>query len=305
MADLRDVDLNLLILFQHLLEDRNLSAVARRLDLSQPAVSNALRRLRLAFGDELFVRTAQGMLPTPRAQRLSGPVSEALAMLSQALQDQDAFDAATSTRRFRVAMTDVGEIHFMPRLMEVCVQVAPQVRIDSVRVQGPDLPREMEAGRVDLAIGAFDEMGAGTLQRMLFRQGYATLFRQAHPSAHQGMGLKAFRAERHLIVSRAAPYGQVNQSMERAGVPLAEHFSVPHFSAVPYIVSATDLLATVPEKLAASAAQPFGLRYMTPPVKVPALQTNMYWQRRYHRDGGNQWLRALIVNAFAVGSTPA
>ncbi|MCH4589775.1 LysR family transcriptional regulator, partial [Achromobacter xylosoxidans] len=154
MADLRDVDLNLLILFQHLLEDRNLSAVARRLDLSQPAVSNALRRLRLAFGDELFVRTAQGMLPTPRAQRLAGPVSEALAMLSQALQDQDAFDAATSTRRFRVAMTDVGEIHFMPRLMEVCVQVAPQVRIDSVRVQGPDLPREMEAGRVDLAIGA-------------------------------------------------------------------------------------------------------------------------------------------------------
>ncbi|CUJ19960.1 Symbiotic regulator homolog 1 [Achromobacter xylosoxidans] len=305
MADLRDVDLNLLILFQHLLEDRNLSAVARRLDLSQPAVSNALRRLRLAFGDELFVRTAQGMLPTPRAQRLSGPVSEALAMLSQALQDQEAFDAATSTRRFRVAMTDVGEIHFMPRLMEVCVQVAPQVRIDSVRVQGPDLPREMEAGRVDLAIGAFDEMGAGTLQRMLFRQGYATLFRQAHPTAHPGMGLKAFRAERHLIVSRAAPYGQVNQSMERAGVPLAEHFSVPHFSAVPYIVSATDLLATVPEKLAASAAQPFGLRYMTPPVKVPALQTNMYWQRRYDRDGGNQWLRALIVNAFAVGSTPA
>ncbi|WP_424626450.1 LysR substrate-binding domain-containing protein, partial [Achromobacter marplatensis] len=232
---------------------------------------------------------------------LAGPVSEALTMLSQALQDQDVFDAATSNRRFRVAMTDVGEIHFMPRLMEVCVQVAPQVRIDSVRVQGPDLPREMESGRVDLAIGAFDEMGAGTLQRMLFRQGYATLFRQAHPTAHAGMGIKAFRAERHLIVSRAAPYGQVNQSMERAGVELAEHFSVPHFSAVPYIVSATDLLATVPEKLAASAAPPFGLRFMTPPIKVPALQTNMYWQRRVDRDGGNQWLRALIVNTFAVG----
>ena len=89
MAELRDVDLNLLLLFQHLLEDRNLSAVARRMDLSQPAVSNALRRLRVAFGDELFVRTAQGMLPTPRAQRLAGPVSEALGLLSQALQDQD------------------------------------------------------------------------------------------------------------------------------------------------------------------------------------------------------------------------
>ena len=115
------------------------------------------------------------------------------------------------------------------------------------------------------------------------------------------MGIKAFRAERHLIVSRAAPYGQVNQSMERAGVVLAEHFSVPHFSAVPYIVSATDLLATVPEKLAASAAPPFGLRFMTPPVRVPALQTNLYWQRRVDRDSGNQWLRGLIVNTFGVG----
>lgn len=124
MAGLRDVDLNLLLLFQHLLEDRNISSVARRLDLSQPAVSNALRRLRQAFGDELFVRTAQGMQPTPRAQRLAGPVSEALALLAGALQDQDAFDPAASMRRFRVAMTDVGEIHFMPRLIEVCAQVS-------------------------------------------------------------------------------------------------------------------------------------------------------------------------------------
>ena len=123
MAGLRDVDLNLLLLFQHLLEDRNISSVARRLDLSQPAVSNALRRLRQAFGDELFVRTAQGMQPTPRAQ-LAGPVSEALALLAGALQDQDAFDPAASMRRFRVAMTDVGEIHFMPRLIEVCAQVS-------------------------------------------------------------------------------------------------------------------------------------------------------------------------------------
>ena len=157
MAGLRDVDLNLLLLFQHLLEDRNISSVARRLDLSQPAVSNALRRLRQAFGDELFVRTAQGMQPTPRAQ-LAGPVSEALALLAGALQDQDAFDPAASMRRFRVAMTDVGEIHFMPRLIEVCAQVSRR-RIDSVRMQGAELAREMEAGRVDLAIGAFDDMG--------------------------------------------------------------------------------------------------------------------------------------------------
>lgn len=299
MAELRNIDLNLLVVFQHLLEERNISAVARRLDLSQPAVSNALRRLRTALGDDLFVRTPQGMQPTPQAERLGGPVGEALALLSHTLNATQEFDPGNSQRRFRIAMSDVGEIHFMPRLMEQCARHAPGVRIDSLRLLGVELRHEMDAGRVDLAIGAFQDQGSGIMQRMLFRQGYATLFRQGHPSAHEGMGLKAFRAERHLVVSRAAPYGQVNQSLEKAGVALDAHFSVPHFSAVPYIVATTDLLATVPQKLAASAAPHFRLGMLTPPVRVPALQTNLYWHRRFHRDSGNQWLRALVLDTFA------
>jgi len=299
MAELRNIDLNLLVVFQHLLEERNISAVARRLDLSQPAVSNALRRLRTALGDDLFVRTPQGMQPTPQAERLGGPVGEALALLSHTLDATQDFRPADSQRRFRIAMSDVGEIHFMPRLMEQCTRHAPGVRIDSLRLAGADLRHEMDAGRVDLAIGAFQDLGSGVLQRMLFRQGYATLFRRGHPSAHEGMGLKAFRAERHLVVSRAAPYGQVNQSLEKAGVALDAHFSVPHFSAVPYIVATTDLLATVPHKLATSAAPYFQLGLLTPPVRVPALQTNLYWHRRFHRDSGNQWLRAVVLDTFA------
>lgn len=299
MAELRNIDLNLLVVFQHLLEDRNISAVARRLNLSQPAVSNALRRLRTVLGDELFVRTAQGMQPTPHAERLGGPVGEALALLSHSLDATHDFHAGVSLRRFRIAMSDVGEIHFMPRLIEQCSRHAPGVRIDSLRLSGADLRREMDAGRVDLAIGAFEDLGSGFMQRMLFRQGYATLFRSGHPTAHEGMGLKAFRAERHLVVSHAAPYGQVNQSLEKAGVTLDAHFSVPHFSAVPYIVSTTDLLATVPRKLADTVAAHFHLGVLAPPLRVPALQTNLYWHRRFHRDQGSQWLRAMMVDTFA------
>ncbi len=302
MAELRNIDLNLLVVFQHLLEERNISAVARRLDLSQPAVSNALRRLRTVLGDELFVRTAHGMQPTPQAERLGGPVGEALALLSHTLDATHDFRAADSQRRFRIAMSDVGEIHFMPRLMEQCAHHAPGVRIDSLRLSGADLRREMDAGRVDLAIGAFEDLGSGFMQRMLFRQGYATLFRRGHSTAHEGMNLKAFRAERHLVVSHAAPYGQVNQSLEKAGVARDAHFSVPHFSAVPYIVSTTDLLATVPKKLADTVATHFQLGLLTPPLRVPALQTNLYWHRRFHRDGGNQWLRAMTINTFADAS---
>lgn len=299
MAELRHLDLNLLVIFQHLLEERNISAVARRLDVSQPAVSNALRRLRDVFNDELFVRTGQGMLPTPYAQGLAGPIGEALAMLERAWDAPQDFEPDTSLRRFRIAMNDVGEIHFMPVLMELCARHAPGVRIDSVRLQGVDLQRELDAGHVDLVLGAFDDLGSATLQRMLFRQGYATLFRHDHPRAHEGMGLKAFRSERHLLVSRAVPYGHVNQSLEKAGVAFEENFSVPHFAAVPYIVSKTDLLATVPQKLAISASSHFGLRLLNPPLKAPALQTNLYWHRRFHRDGGNQWMRSLIVQSFA------
>jgi len=302
MAELRNIDLNLLVVFQHLLEDRNISAVARRLNLSQPAVSNALRRLRTTLGDDLFVRTPQGMQPTPQAERLGGPVGEALALLSHTLDATQEFRPADSQRRFRIAMSDVGEIHFMPRLMEQCTRHAPAIRIDSLRLAGADLRREMDAGRVDLAIGAFEDLGSGIMQRMLFRQGYATLFRSGHPTAHQGMGLKAFRAENHLVVSRAAPYGQVNQALEKAGVALEANFSVPHFSAVPYIVSTTNLLATVPRKLAASAAPYFQLGMLTPPVRVPALQTNLYWHRRFHRDCGNQWLRSVVLDTFADAS---
>ncbi|SAI27240.1 LysR family transcriptional regulator [Bordetella ansorpii] len=306
VADPRRLDLNLLVVFQHLLELRNLSAVARRLDLTQPAVSNALRRLRESLGDDLFVRTGQGMLPTPFAERLAGPVGEALGLLTRMLDADEVFDPISSTRRFRIAMSDVGEIHFMPRLMETCAQRAPGVRIDSVRASGAELQRELELGHIDLAVGAFDDLGGDVVQRMLFRQGYMTLFRDGHPQAHEGMSLKAFRAQNHLAVSRAAPYGQVNQALEAAGISLQAHFSVPHFSAVPYILSATDLLATVPAKLAASAAPRFGLRMLAPPLRVPPLQTNLYWQRRFQRDGGSLWLRGLIVDLFAepAGQAP-
>ncbi|MBU4611563.1 LysR family transcriptional regulator [Achromobacter sp. GG226] len=300
MIDLRGLDLNLLVILQGLLEERSISAVARRLDLSQPAVSNALRRLRVALDDELFVRSANTMQPTPLAERLAEPVGEALSLLSHMLDFREAFDPAAGARRFRVAMSDVGEIHFMPRLLARCAADAPGVRIDSVRLAGTELRRDMEAGRVDLAIGAFaEDMGSGFFQRQLFQQGYLTLHRPGMAGVGEGMSRAAFVAQRHLIVSRALPYGQINTSLERAGVVLDAHFSVPHFGAVPYIVASNDVLATVPEKLAQSVAERFGLATFTPPLRVAPLQTRLFWPRRLHRDAANQWLRERAVQLFA------
>ncbi len=299
MIEPREMDLNLLVVFQEVFQERQISTVARRLNLSQPAVSNALARLRRTFDDALFVRTAQGMQPTPLAEQLADSVSAALRHVTQALNRQETFAAATSQRHFTLAMTDVGEVYFMPGLIALCQQQAPGVHISTVRASTIDLKTELESGRVDFAIGAFDQVSEALYQRRLFRQNYVSMMREGHPLADKKITLKQFLAARHLIVSsQESPYDRINQILEKAGIGTNAHFRVPHFTAVPYIVSNSDLLVTVPHKLAASAAQPFGLQYQRPPLRLPSLQTNIFWHRRFNQDAGNQWLRALIAAHF-------
>jgi DNA-binding transcriptional LysR family regulator len=295
-----DIDLNLLAVFQEVYRERQISNAARRLNLSQSAVSNALARLRRLFGDELFVRTGQGMQPTPFAESLAEPVGAALAQVALALNRRSAFDAATSTRRFKVAMTDVGELHFMPALIERCRVAAPHLQISSRRAGSIALKEEMESGRVDLAIGPFEDISEALYQRLLFRQPYVSMVRRGHPLTEGKVDLARFAAAEHLFVdSSESPYDRINQLLEKAGIGASTRFRVPHFTAVPYIVQASDLVVTVPQKLAERAGPPFGLAWITPPLKLPALQTNMFWHRRYNQDPGNQWLRGLVAGIFA------
>nr|CUV24763.1 HTH-type transcriptional activator NagR [Ralstonia solanacearum]CUV36708.1 HTH-type transcriptional activator NagR [Ralstonia solanacearum]CUV42148.1 HTH-type transcriptional activator NagR [Ralstonia solanacearum]CUV60410.1 HTH-type transcriptional activator NagR [Ralstonia solanacearum] len=305
MLNLRDVDLNLLVVFQEILREKRIATVAQRLGLSQPAVSNALARLRQTFDDELFVRTPRGMMPTARAEQLAEPVAMALDMLQRAFGQRTHFEAATSTRTFTIAMSDVGEVYFMPVLAQLCTEQAPGVRIDTLRAGAFDMKVGMESGAIDLAIGAFDDLsGESVFQRRLFQQDYVTMFRRGHPlepAAQAGrLTLERFRAASHLVVaSSASPYNAIGPLLDKAGISQSARFSVPHFVAVPYIVSTTDLVVTVPRKLAERAAPPFGLQFVPPPLKLPALQTNVFWHRRFHQDAGNQWLRNLVARHFA------
>ena len=299
MIEPHDVDLNLLAVFQEVYRERQISNAARRLNLSQSAVSNALARLRRLFGDALFVRTGQGMQPTPFAQSLAEPVGAALAQVALALNQRSAFDPATSTRRFTIAMTDVGELHFMPALIERCRLAAPQLQISSRRAGSIALKEEMESGRVDLAIGPFEDISEALYQRLLFRQPYVSMVRRGHPLTEGKLDLARFAAAEHLFVdSSESPYDRINHLLEKAGIGASTRFRVPHFTAVPYIVQASDLVVTVPQKLAERAGPPFGLAWITPPLKLPPLQTNMFWHRRYNQDPGNQWLRGLVAGTF-------
>ncbi len=299
MLEAKDIDLNLLVVFQEIYQERQISAVAKRLGLSQPAVSNALARLRRHFADDLFVRTAQGMQPTTLAEHLSEPIALSLAHITQALNRQSSFEPLSSQRQFSIAMTDVGEIYFMPDLLHLLEQHAPQLRLNIVRANSIDLKAELESGRIDLALGAFDDVSEAWFQRSLFKQHYVCLFRQQHPLANQELSLKSFAQMRHLIVTATDnPYARVNQHLEKAGIALQQQLRIPHFMSVPYILAQHDLCATVPLKLAQSAAKAFQLCYKKPPLRLPVLQTHMFWHRRYNQDSGNSWLRALISQHF-------
>jgi len=299
--DLTDVDLNLLVVLHQLLIQRRVSRAAELLGLTQPAVSNALARLRNIFGDELFVRTSAGMVPTSYANQLAGPVAEALGILQGAINRQRSFDATTSTRRFVIAMTDIGEIYFLPRLMQELARTAPGISVSTVHNTAINLKDEMEGGHVDLAVGLLPQLAAGFVRRRLFRQRYVCAFRKGHALDKGRITLREFTAAEHLVVVAAGTgHGKADELMERAGITRRVKLRVPHFIAVGQLLRDSDLVATLPERLAESVAAPYGLAYVAHPAKLPEISIDLIWHARSHRDPASHWLRALIVRLFAV-----
>ncbi|MBT0962163.1 LysR family transcriptional regulator [Denitromonas iodatirespirans] len=298
--DLRDIDLNLLVVFNQLLVDGRVSTVAENLGLSQPAVSNALRRLRTLLGDELFLRTSRGMEPTPFAQQLAEPVAYAMSTLHSALNQRSSFDPATSERTFSLAMTDIGEVYFMPTLMDALAQHAPRVKISTVRNTATSLREDMEAGVVDLAIGLLPHLQAGFFQRRLFHTHYVCLYRKDHPVARAPMSMATFSALDHLgVVAAGTGHGEVDALLERAGIERNIRLQVPHFTAVGHILQRTDLIATVPERLAQRCVEPFGLAFSAHPAPLPSIAIKLFWHAKYHRDPANRWLRQLVFDLFS------
>lgn len=298
--ELNEMDLNLLVIFKQLLAEKRVSKVAENLGLGQPAVSNALARLRKLFGDELFVRTSTGMQPTPFAEQISETIGYALSMIHGAVNTRNAFDHAESKRSFSIGMTDIGEIYFLPGLMKRLQKSAPHLAISTVRNTAINLKDAMESGQIDLAIGLLPQLKAGFFQQRLFLQQYVCIFRKGH-ALDKGKVLASefFDADHIAIVSAGTGHGQVDQLLDNASTPRKVRLKVPHFVAVGNILQSTDLIATVPERLAERIAKPFGLSYVKHPVKLPEIAINLFWHAKLHKDPANQWLRSLIFEMYA------
>lgn len=299
--ELEELDLNLLVVFKHLLSERSVSRTALALDLTQPAVSNALARLRKQLGDDLFLRTPAGMEPTPYAEQLAESVTYALSMIHGALNQRMSFDPATSSRSFVIGMTDIGEIHFLPTLMRKLREAAPAVTISTVRNTAVNLRDELEAGKVDLAVGLLPQLKGGFFQRRLFSQRYVCLLRQGHALDKKRMTLSEFTAAEHLlVVAEGTGHGKVDEIMKRSGIERKIILTVPHFVAIGHILQATDLVATVPQSLAGQMVKPFSLVAVPHPAPLPEVAINVFWHAKFHKLPANQWLRGLVFKLFAA-----
>jgi DNA-binding transcriptional LysR family regulator len=300
------LDLNLLVVFHHLLIHKRVSVIAPLLGMSQPAVSSALGRLRAHLGDELFLRTQAGMTPTPYALQLAEPVAAALDGLQQALNVRAAFDPLTSTRSFTMAMTDVGEMYFLPVLVGALTRAAPGVTVQVLSVMQAALREDMATGRIDLAMGLLPQLQAGFFQQALFRQKYICLMRQGHPLATLSrLTLSQFTLAEHVrIVAAGTGHGQVDVALEQQKLHRQFRLTVPHYVALGDVLSHSDLIATVPERFADRTLQPFGLTKRDLPIQVAESAIHQFWHSRLHRDPGQRWLRQFTWGLFGDGQTP-
>jgi DNA-binding transcriptional LysR family regulator len=304
--ELSDIDLNQLVLFQQLMVERRVSRVAENLGLTQPAVSNTLAKLRRQFGDDLFVRTPTGMMPTPFAEQLAEPIGYALGMIHSGLNQHSRFDPASVKRSFTIGMTDIGEIVFLPGLVERLRVDAPGVSLSTVRTTATTLRDDMEAGKVDLAIGPLPELKAGFFQRRLFRQRYVCLFRKGHALERKRLSLADFKAAEHLIiVSAGTGHGKVDDLIRRAGVERTVCLTIPHFVSLGHLLKRTDMVATVTERLAESLVEPFDLAFRPHPVDLPEIAINVFWHAKMHRSPAHQWLRGVVFDLFGEGKASA
>ena len=301
-----EIDLRQLRAFEVVLRERNLTQAAAALGLSQPALSKTLARLRNYFADPLFVRAGNRMEPTAKARELEPSVRSLLDSVTMLRAHHRPFDPQTASRTFSFSVVDSGMLRLLPQLLPYLERVAPGVRLRVVPPDVDGLEASLEAGHLDFAMGSFAALSKRIRRQTLWSVTYVSVARHGHPRIGTRPSVAAFAAERHIVVSTLGT-GHAHQQAERAlerAIP-AENIvcRLPTFMTAAFVVGRTDAVATIPETVADEMADGFGLRAFPTPMKLPRLDVSQYWHERFHRDPGNQWIRAVFASLFAVSAS--
>jgi DNA-binding transcriptional LysR family regulator len=290
-------DLNALVALDTMLDERSVTAAARRLGVTQSAMSHTLKRLRDVLGDPLFVSARSGLVPTARAVELAGPLRRALVDLGAAVSVGAPFDPGSSTKKFVLATADYGELVAVPRLLSAVRRKAPGVRVEVQRV-GADVVARLEAGTIDLVAGLAIPPMANLRRTALANERFVVLARRGHPGARRPLTLKRYVALPHLLIAPAgAPGGIVDDWLAKRGLERQVVLRVPQFASAPFVVASSDLLLTAPEGLAIWARPFLDLEELAPPMDLPTSRAYATWHERNQDDPAQRWFRTNVVSA--------
>ncbi|MDG2060979.1 MAG: LysR family transcriptional regulator [SAR86 cluster bacterium] len=294
--NLNNVDLNLFIAFDIIYTEGNLTKAGKILGITQPAVSNALLRLRETFNDELFIRTSNGMTPTPAAQNIILDVRQALSLLRNSVAESERFDPVTAKTLFRIAIGDTSEYRLLPSLLKELGTLAPEVDIESFSVPRKETPRELAAGNIDFAIDPPIHNESSLNHSKIYEDKYVIAVKKNHPLVKLNkITLEDYLSLSHIhISSRRKGLGHVDLALAKIGTTRRIVLRAQHFLVAPYILDQSNLVMTTSKGF----AQSLNLKTLELPFKVPKLELHLYWHSSRDADPANRWMRNSILSAY-------
>jgi DNA-binding transcriptional LysR family regulator len=308
--NIKDLDLNLLRLFDAVWRTRSVSLAAQQMGMSQPAASQGLARLRAMLGDALFERSGSGVRPTPRADRLAQAVQTALATIEEALNASQVFEPQRSKRVLRLHLSDIGEARFLPELMQTLQRHAPGMRLEAMPLPHDKIGPALDSGQLDLAIGFLPEV-SDTLHQPLLSDRYVVLLRQGHPVAKRWHQLQkkagASPDATHALLAELE-FAAVRTHTDTLRILDLMHWqhrlrlTVSHFLSLPGIVRSSDLAVLMPRNFAQGFAQAGELAIIEPDLPLRDFTVSMHWSQRFDKDPCLQWLRATVAQLFSTSS---
>ena len=298
MTDLRLFDLNLLVAFEALMEERNVTRAARRVGIGQPAMSYALARLRELFGDDLFIRTNTSMQPTTRALELSSPVARIISDIRERVLADRAFRPEVAEIVFRIGASDYAEVAVLPKVLAALRLAAPKSRVAINSVDRDHLGPMIESGTIDLAIGYFPDVTASLETEVLFHENFVCLFDEKACGVSAPLKLKTYLDLPHFLMSSWGDLsGCVDGLLARDGAQRFVFMATPHFLAIPFLLHGLRAAAAVPRRLAENCADVVGLAVSPLPVEVEGFDVVMLWHARTESDPAQLWIRQLVREA--------
>ncbi len=299
--DLNRLDLNLLVLFDSLYKYRSVRLASEHMCISPSAFSHGLARLRQSLDDELFVRVRNEMLPTEKADLLAAKVSSALALIREGLASSENFDPAHSDKEFVFAATDYTGLALMPLLMAYLTRMAPNIRIKLVQTSQKVPVPELESGEINFALGFTHNPEAASLilSQPWLTDSYCCLARKDHPDLMGELSLDNFLQQSHILVSPwNETLGIVDQSLGKMGLKRRVGLRVPSVLVAPYIVAETDMLVTIPKRVATKMIEHLPLSLYEVPFQIPDYQLKLYWHKLKSAQPSYRWMKQALFDAL-------